>query len=265
MTTPEPTARSAQESARAGSGGQSAAEPDPLDNIPPLDLPGDAPRLHPRRRRFPRRPPSPLRCQSAKSAATQAGPEDRDARRRSERGRAHLGQPPRARARNVRERRAGACPLSRRRPQARRRQPSLDRRARLAGREGLSHFARSSRISEVPPAFITEATKRGLRYVACPSAPRRSIANTSHDLHMKSEQAKPVRFISSTPTAPVPALWYIRAHRHRPRRPASRTTRSRRARSLKSRVLVGRDQICSTLPPARMQLDIGRFSHRGRH
>jgi hypothetical protein len=76
----------------------------------------------------------------------QAGPEERDARRSGERARPDLDQPSRARARNLRERRAGAHPLRRRRPQARRRQPPLDRRPRLAGREGLSHPARSARI-----------------------------------------------------------------------------------------------------------------------
>ena len=98
--------------------------------------------------------------------------------------------------------------------------------------------------SEVPPSFIAEVTKRVSATSRCRSGPDRSIANSRAVSSSKSppREARPLYFL--IPTAPARRPLVHPADRHRPRRPADRPPRSRRAGPLRPDLLVGRDQVC---------------------
>ena len=211
VTTPEPTARSAQVPARAGSGGQSAAEPDPLDNIPPLDLPGDAPRSSSSTPPVPPAAAEPAAVPVAKSAATKPDPKS---------------ETPAAEASEV-ELTSINLPAPEPAPTASV-GPGLARFVavdlKLAGgslpstagldwlvEKGYRTLLDLRESSEVPPAFITEATKRGLRYVALPIGPasidREHVARFAYEVG--AGEARPLYFFDSDGTRSG-ALWYIR-------------------------------------------------------
>ncbi len=252
VTTPEPTARSAQAPTRTDSGGQTAGEPDPLDNIPPLDLPGDVPRSS---ATPPVPPAAPGRLPSQQARQPRTSRTRRTRRPPADASELELTSItlPAPEPASSRERRAGAHSLRRRRPQARRRQPSLDRRPRLAGRERLSHPARPSRIRRKSRrAFIAEVTKRGLRYIALPIGPGSIDREHVATVQLRSRRRRsPAALLLRLRRHPLRRPLVHPAHRHRPRRPAGRTKRSRGAGTLGPEVLVGRDQVRLHACPAR--------------
>jgi protein tyrosine phosphatase (PTP) superfamily phosphohydrolase (DUF442 family) len=211
VTTSEPTAGSAQEPARTGSDGQSAAEPDPLDNIPPLDLPGDAPRSSSSTPPGPPAAAQPAEKPSAKSAATKPDPKsETPAAPASELDLTSINLPA--------PEPATSASVG----------PGLTRFVavdlKLAGgslpstagldwlvEKGYRTLLDLRESSEVPPAFITEATKRGLRYVALPIGPasidREHVARFAFEVG--AGEARPLYFFDSDGTRSG-ALWYIR-------------------------------------------------------
>ncbi len=211
VTTPEPTARSAQVPARAGSGGQSAGEPDPLDNIPPFDLPGEV-------KGSSSTPPVPPAAQPAvepaptgKSAARKPAPKSETPAAEAsevELTSINLPAPELANSASV--------------------GPGLSRflavDLKLAGgslpstagldwlvEKGYRTLLDLRESSEVPPAFIAEATKRGLRYIALPIGPasidREHVARFGFEV--AAGEARPLYFFDADGTRSG-ALWYIR-------------------------------------------------------
>ncbi len=258
VTTPEPTAGSAQVPSRAASGSRSAGEPDPLDNIPPFDLPGDAPRSS---STPPVPPPAAARpaaepAQAGKSAANKPDPKaDTLAAEASEVELTSINLPAPEPATS-----ASVGPgLAR----------FLAVDLKLAGgslpstagldwlvEKGYRTLLDLRESGEVQPSFIAEATKRGLRYIALPIGPgsidREHVARFAFEV--AAAEARPLYFFDSDGTRSG-ALWYIRRHRHRPCRRASRATRSRRARVGKQGVLVRCDPVRLHAASGSNQLD----------
>ncbi len=213
MTTPEPTARSAQVPSRAGSGSQSAGEPDPLDNIPPLDLPGDVPRSS---STPPVPPPAAARpaaepASTGKTAANKPDPKNETPAALAsevELTSINLPAPEPATSASV--------------------GPGLTRflavDLKLAGgslpssagldwlvEKGYRTLLDLRESGEVQPAFIADATKRGLRYIALPIGPgsidREHVARFAFEV--AAAEARPLYFFDSDGTRSG-ALWYIR-------------------------------------------------------
>ena len=168
VTTPEPTARSAQVPAHSSSDGQTAGEPDPLDNIPPLDLPRDVTRSS----SPPPVPPAAL--PSAGSGGKSTGKK--------------LDTPSESPADEADELELSSISLPAPEPansSSASVGPGLARflavDLKLAGgslpstagldwlvEKGYRTILDLRESSEVPPTFIADAAKRGLRYIALP-------------------------------------------------------------------------------------------------
>ena len=195
--------------ARPGSGGQSAGEPDPLDNIPPLDLPGDVPRSS-------ATPPVPPAAEPAAEPGGKSAANKPDAKSETPAAAASeleltsitLPAPEPATSASV--------------------GPGLARFVavdlKLAGgslpspagldwlvEKGYRTLLDLRESSEVSPSFIAEVTKRGLRYVALPIGPG-SIDREHVDrfaFEVAAGEARPLYFFDSDGTRSG-ALWYIR-------------------------------------------------------
>ncbi len=205
VTTPEPTARSAQVPGGVGSPGQNAGEPDPLDNIPPLDLPGDVPKSS-------ATPPAPPAAEpGGKSAAIKPNSKyETPAEEASELELTSITLPA--------PEPATSASLG----------PGLARFVavdlKLAGgslpspagldwlvEKGYRTLLDLRESSEVSPSFIAEVTKRGLRYIALPIGPasidREHVAR--FEFEVAAGVARPLYFFDSDGTRSG-ALWYVR-------------------------------------------------------
>jgi protein tyrosine phosphatase (PTP) superfamily phosphohydrolase (DUF442 family) len=208
VTTSEPTARSAQAATGAASGGQTARDVDPLDNIPPLDLPGDV-------QRSSSTPPAPPSAQPA-----------------AEPGHAAVKKPdlkneaPAPPANEV-ELTSITLPAPEPAPSASV-GPGLARFVavdlKLAGgslpssagldwlvEKGYRTLLDLRESSEVSSSFIAEVTRKGLRYVALPIGPgsidREHVARFQFEI--AASEARPLYFFDSDGTRSG-ALWYVR-------------------------------------------------------
>ena len=148
VSTSEPTSRSAQALSRPAAGGPSGSDDqDPLDHLPPLDLPGEVTKSA-------ATPPVPP---AADRTATPASETDKKSAIKRESpapaaddldltsGSSHAGQ-----ALELGQRRAGHQPVRCRRPEAGRRQCTRDRRPEMAGRQRLSHCSGPPRTIRGP-------------------------------------------------------------------------------------------------------------------
>jgi protein tyrosine phosphatase (PTP) superfamily phosphohydrolase (DUF442 family) len=191
---------------RPGSDGPSAGEPDPLDNIPPLDLPGDVPRSS-------ATPPVP----PAAAPATEAGGKTAGTKPDSK------SETPAPEASDL-ELTSITLPA----PEPANIGPGLARFVavdlKLAGgslpsaaaldwlvEKGYRTLLDLRETSEVSPAFIADVTKRGLRYIALPIGPgsidREHV--TRFGFEVAAGEARPLYFFDSDGTRSG-ALWYIR-------------------------------------------------------
>jgi protein tyrosine phosphatase (PTP) superfamily phosphohydrolase (DUF442 family) len=252
VTTPEPTARSAQAPARAGSGSQSNGEPDPLDNIPPLDLPGEVPQSSSTPPAPPAAQPAPGPAQSGKAAANKPDP-------KAETPAALAGEVALTSINLPAPEPATSASVG----------PGLTRflavDLKLAGgslpsiagldwlvEKGYRTLLDLRESKEVEPAFIAEATKRGLRYIALPIGPgsidRDHVARFGFEV--AAVEARPLYFFDSDGTRSG-ALWYIH------RVVADRTDQQVAKREAEELGLSSQEywsavtKYVSTLPPAR--------------
>lgn len=189
VSTPAPATRSAQVSA-----GDAA-----LDNLPPLDLPGEV------TEKTATPPVAPAAERKPQNPATAGDPLGGRSPRESD-----LGQ-------------AGGDPTSTAGPA-----PGIDRFAavdlRLAGGSapspaGLDWLAEKGYktlvdlrpSSEVNAAFIAEAARRGLRYIALPIGPTNIDRDhvSRFNFELASSDARPLYFFDATGTR-AGALWYVR-------------------------------------------------------
>jgi len=201
VTTPEPTGRSAQARIRAGQSNQNDAENDPLDNIPPLDLPGEVPRSS-------ATPPVPPAAPAAAPAAARPG----DVKSESPAPPASdldltsvtLTVPPASVGPGLTRFLAVDLKLA---------GGSLPTPASLDWlvEKGYRTLLDLRESSEVSPAFIAEVTKRGLRYIALPIGPgsidQEHVARFAFEVAAR--EARPLYFFDSDGTRSG-ALWYIR-------------------------------------------------------
>ena len=198
MSTPEPTARPANDGAA-----------DPLDNIPPLDLPGDVSKSS-------STPPAPPAAEPAASPGAKSAAQQRNSKTLAPAAEADeldltsitVPAPEAANSASV--------------------GPGLARFVavdlKLAGGSlpttaGLDWLAEKGyrtlldlrESAEVAPAFIAEVTKRGLRYIALPIGPgsidREHVARFAFEV--AAGEARPLYFFDTDGTRSG-ALWYIR-------------------------------------------------------
>ena len=203
----EPTSRSAQAGGRSFRSGQAAPEPDPLDNIPPFDLPGDVPRSS-------STPPVPPAAEPAAEAAkTPAAKPD---------VKSDTPAPPA----NEVDLTSITLPVPVPAPSASV-GPGLARfvavDVKLAGgslpstasldwlvEKGYRTLLDLRESKEVSSEFIAEVTRKGLRYVALPigqgSIDRDHVARFQFEV--AAAEARPLYFFDSDGTRG--ALWYIR-------------------------------------------------------
>jgi protein tyrosine phosphatase (PTP) superfamily phosphohydrolase (DUF442 family) len=205
VTTPEPTLRSARAASRSDRADQAPGEADPLENIPPLDLPGDAPSSS--------TPPVPPAAQpGAEPGAAAAKKPDKK-----------IEAP--APAANEIDLTSITLPVPA--PSASV-GPGLARFVavdlKLAGgslpspasldwlvEKGYRTLLDLRESSEVSPTFIADVTKRGLRYVALPVGPGSIDAEhvRRFAFEVAAADARPMYFFDSDGTRSG-ALWYIR-------------------------------------------------------
>jgi protein tyrosine phosphatase (PTP) superfamily phosphohydrolase (DUF442 family) len=213
---PEPTPRSARAGGRFSSADQAASEPDPLDNIPPFDLPGDVSKSSV----TPPVPPAaqPATPRTAKPAAEPArnGVSKPDAK----------SETPAPSADEL-DLTSLNLPVPEPAPSASI-GPGLARflavDVKLAGgslpstagldwlvEKGYRTLLDLRESSEVSPAFISLVTSKGLRYIALPigaaSIDREHV--TQFQFEVAAAEARPLYFFDSDGTR-AGALWYIR-------------------------------------------------------
>ena len=202
VSTPEPTPASAQARAHSDQSGSDGADADPLENIPPLDLPGDVPRSN-------ATPPAPPAAEPKAAAASKADSKaDAPAAPANELDLTSITLPvpapssssPPGLARFVAvdlKLAGGSLPAS----------ASLD----WLVEKGYRTLLDLRESSEISPSFIAEVTKRGLRYVALPIGPgsidREHVERFAFEVAAR--EARPMYFFDSDGTRSG-ALWYIR-------------------------------------------------------
>ncbi len=202
VSTPEPTGRSSPGRNRADQSDQTGAESDPLDNIPPLDLPGEVSRSK-------ATPPVPP---AAPAAAAPAAARPGDVKTESPAPPASdldltsvtLTVPPASVGPGLSRFLAVDLKLA---------GGSLPTPASLDWlvEKGYRTLLDLRESSEVSPAFIAEVTKRGLRYVALPIGPgsidQEHVSRFAYEVAAR--DARPMYFFDSDGTRSG-ALWYIR-------------------------------------------------------
>ncbi len=209
VMTPEPTPRSAQAGGRSSSDGRPAGDPDPLDNIPPFDLPGDVPKSAATPPPVP--PAAQPAAEPAKSAVTK--PEVK-------------AEAPAPSADEL-DLTSITLPVPASSPSASV-GPGLARfvavDVKLAGgslpspasldwlvEKGYRTLLDLRESSEVSSAFIALVTSKGLRYIALPIGPgsidREHVARFQFEV--AAGEARPLYFFDSDGTRSG-ALWYIR-------------------------------------------------------
>ena len=208
VMTPEPTPRSAQAGGRSSSDRRPTGEPDPLDNIPPFDLPGEVPKSS----STPPVPPAAERAaEPAKSTATKPDVKTE-------------APPPSADELDLT---SITLPAPDSTPSASV-GPGLARFVavdlKLAGgslpstagldwlvEKGYRTLLDLRESSEVSSAFIALVTSKGLRYVALPIGPgsidREHVRRFAFEI--AAADARPLYFFDSDGTRSG-ALWYIR-------------------------------------------------------
>jgi len=209
VSTPEPTSRSAQAQPREGAkDSRESDDQDPLDHLPPLDLPGEV-----------------TRSSSAPPAAPAAGPASRprdDAKKTSD-----VKHDPPAPPASELDLTSATIPAPEPSPSASV-GPGIARFVavdlKLAGGSvptgpGLNWLVEKGyrtvldlrESSEVPSSFIADVANRGLRYVALPiglkSIDRDHLARFNFEI--AAGEARPLFFFDSDGTR-AGALWYIR-------------------------------------------------------
>ncbi len=197
ISTPEPTSRSAQAS-------RLDQQEDPLDHLPPLDLPGEVTRSA-----TPPPPPAAEReTNSADAAKTSARLDSSPSESEPEvaGGSAPPPDPSPAASDGPGVARFVAVDLKLAGGSA----PSAAGLKWLA-EKGYRTLLDLRETSEVPPAFITEVTNRGLRYIALPigkkTIDRDHVARFNYE--MAAADSRPLFFFDSAGSS-AGALWYIR-------------------------------------------------------
>jgi protein tyrosine phosphatase (PTP) superfamily phosphohydrolase (DUF442 family) len=203
VTTPEPTLRSARAATRLDQSDQITVDPDPLDNIPPLDLPGEVPRSS--------TPPVPPAAEPGSAAAKKPDKKsEAPAPPASEIDLTSITLPAPEHATSASvgpglarfvavdlKLAGGSLPSS----------TSLD----WLVEKGYRTLLDLRESSEVSPSFIADVTKRGLRYVALPIGPesidREHVRRFAFEV--AAAEARPLYFFDSDGTRSG-AFWYIR-------------------------------------------------------
>ena len=209
VSTLEPTSRSAQALARRTITETSGADDqDPLDHLPPLDLPGEVtksaatPPVPPAADRNPKPVPQPDKKAGVKGESPAPAADDLDLTS----GSSPASQPSPSASDGPGIRRFVAVDLKLAGGSA----PSADGLKWLVDK-GYRTVLDLREPSEVPPSFITEATNLGLRYVALPislTTIDRAHVDRFH-FEVAAGEARPLFFFDSDGTR-AGALWYIR-------------------------------------------------------